>query len=282
MIYMKRRFIPILLTLLSTYLAVQAQDEGTIAKKERVTRGKSVYFFAGPSFRFGNNDGDYSGGLQLEAGYLARLNRIVSVGPSLSFSKFKYDESISDSYGNKDATGNNIFMNAYEIFIVELQGGDLTHFSAGLDVKIDFIPMTDSRRFNVYGLVKPFLLLSNRKEVSATVEYWQQNNLGDPPSEWYYSGPTESVNSGTTGYSQWGAKTEFSGGVNLGIGAEYSLPSGISFSVQSSLRMTLPVTYVNTSAFNPTIQSGYLPPEYPLVKDGFTTLNISLGAVYRF
>lgn len=274
---------PILFILLTTFHAVRAQDEGTITKKVRVTRGKSVYFFAGPSFRFGNNDGDYSGGLNLEAGYLVRLNRIVSIGPSLSFSKFSYDESISDSFGNEDATGNNIFADIYPVKIVYMKGGNLTHFSAGFDVKIDFIPMADSRKFNVYGLAKPFLLLSSRTAVSATVEPWDRLDYDTPQSEWNYTGPPdEFLDSETVGYSRWGAETEFSGGLNVGVGSEYSLPSGLSFLVQASFRMTLPITYVNTSAFDPSILTGFDHPDYPFVKEGFATLNISLGVSYRF
>jgi len=280
--FMRIRFL-LLFIALTTYHVVFAQDEGTITKKVRVTRGKSAYFFAGPSYRFGSNDGDYSGGLNLEAGYLVRLNRIVSVGPSLSFSKFSYDESISDSFGDEDATGNNIFTDAYVVNIVYMEGGDLTHFSAGFDVKIDFIPMADDRKFNVYGLVKPFVLLSSRADVSATVEPWQMPVLGDPPSEYYYTGPPDDfLDSETDGYSRWGAEKEFSGGLNLGVGGEYSLPSGLSFLAQASFRMTLPITYVNTSAFDPSIATGYYHPDYPFVKEGFTTLNISLGVSYRF
>lgn len=280
---MRKRFLPFLFILLMTCQAVFAQDEGTISKKERVTRGKSIYFFGGPSFRFGNNNGDYSGSLNLEAGYLLRLNRIVSIGPSLSFSKFNYDEEISDSFGNEDATGNNIFTDVYEVKIVYMEGGGLTHFSAGFNVKFDFIPMADDRKFNIYGLVKPFLLLSSRAEVSAIVEPWQMLVLGDPPSEYYYTGPPdEFLDSESTDLSYWGAETEFSGGLNLGVGGEYSLPSGLSFLVQASFQMTLPITYINTSAFDPSTLTGFYHPDYPFVKEGFTTLNISFGASYRF
>lgn len=273
----------LLFIVLATCHDVLAQDEGVLTKKERVVRGKSLYFFAGPSYRFGSNDGDYSGGLNLEAGYLIRLNRIISIGPSLSFSKFKYDDSISDSFGNEDATGNNIFTDVYEVKIVYMEGGSLTHFSVGFDVKFDFIPMADDRKFNVYGLVKPFLLLSSRRAVSAIVEPWQMLVLGDPPSEYYYTGPPdELLNSETSGLSRWGSETEFSGGLNLGVGGEYSLPSGLSFLVQASFRMTLPITYINTSAFDPSTLTGFYHPDYPFVKEGFTTLNISLGVSYRF
>lgn len=221
----------------------------------------------------------------METGYLFRMNRMVSIGPSLFFSMFKYDDEISDSFRNSDATGNNIFIEdgGYEVKIVNMEGGDLTQIAAGLDVKIDFIPMADSRRFNVFGLVRPFLLVASRTAVSATVETWYKNVPEDPPSEWDYGGgPDELLNSDTDGLSRWGADTQFSGGLNLGVGVEYSLPSGLSFLVQGAFRVTLPITYIDTSAFEPSILTGYYHPDYPFVKKGFTTFNVSIGAVYRF
>src|SRR5687768_16427461 len=98
----------ILILLLAFHLNISAQDEGTIAKKGMFTKGKSVYVNGGPAFRFGNTS-DYCCGLNLEAGFLKRINRILSIGPTLSFNKFDYDEAYSDSYGDDEAKGNNIF-----------------------------------------------------------------------------------------------------------------------------------------------------------------------------
>lgn len=262
---------------------VFSQEEGTLTKKARVTKGKSFYFMAGPSFQVGKNKGDYSGGLNLETGFLMRLNRILSIGPSISFTKFDYDESISDSFGDEDAEGNNIFIDAYEIKIVYMEGGDLKFFSLGFDVKVDFIPGAENKRFIAYGFTKPFLLLSSRSEVSATVEPWYMDALGDPQSLWYYTGPPdEFLNSDSDGLERWGADTEFSGGLNIGIGAEYALPSGVAFFLNTTIGLMLPITYINTSEFEQSILTGYYHPDYPFVKKGLTTFNILAGVAYRF
>jgi len=268
--------------LLAFHLNISAQDEGTLTKKARVTKGKSVYFFGGPSFQFGKMRGDYSGGLNLEAGYLIRLNRILSIGPSLSFSKFDYDKSISDSYADSAAEGNNVFIDFYEIKIVYLKGGDLKLFTAGFNFKFDFIPDAEGRKFRAYGLAKPFVLVSSRSEVSARVEPWGDVELDNDRSDWYRTDEDQFIDSSTPGYSRWAAETEFSGGLNLGVGAEYNLSPGLSVLLQSVVQMTLPITHINTSEFEPSIPDGYYHPNYPFVKKGFTAMNISVGVAYRF
>jgi len=63
---------------------LRAQDEGNIVKHERIARENGVFLSLGPSFTLGKNIGDYSAGFNVEVGYNKRLNRIFSVGPSLS------------------------------------------------------------------------------------------------------------------------------------------------------------------------------------------------------
>src|SRR5688572_5582607 len=70
---------------------LMAQDEGVIQKRERIDRSQSVFIDFGPSFTLGENIGDYSVGFNVEAGYVKRLNRVLSIGPSLSYLSFKYD-----------------------------------------------------------------------------------------------------------------------------------------------------------------------------------------------
>jgi len=270
--------------------AVTAQDEGTLTKLERVATSKSFYFTVGPSYKFGNNSGDYCCGLHLEAGFLKRINRVLSIGPALSFGKFNYDEAISDSFGDDEATGNNMFQEddgpglGYEVYVVYLEGGDLNFFSAGLNAKINFIPDDQGKKFSVYGIVKPFILLSKRSEVTASVELWYAN-VSDPlddPADWSGGDQIDDLSPETPGLERWAAETEVSGGMNLGVGAEYALSSGFVLFVQSTVGLTLPITYINTSEFAPLKTTGYYHDDYPFVKKGFTTLNVSLGVAYRF
>ena len=265
-----------------------SQDEGVIIKKGQVAKGKIFYFNGGPSFRFGNNKSDYSGGLNLEVGFLKPVGRVLSIGPSISFSKFNYDESISNSFSESDADGNNVFIDFYDARVVYMEGGDLKFFSIGFNLKVNFIPISESTNFSVYGIVKPFVLLSKRTEISATSKpYSILSSPGEPdypgdPATWIYNGPDDLLSPETAGYERWANDTEFSGGINTGIGAEYTLSAGVTFFLQGTLVLTLPITHINTSEFPNSISGGYDHLDYPLVKKGFTSLNISVGAAYRF
>jgi len=273
-----------LLILLVVYLPGFTQEEGVLLKKQRVSKGKSVYLSGGLSFVFGNSSGDYSSGLNIEAGYLKRLNSFISIGPSLSYSSFNYDESISDSFGDASATGNNVYYNDadLEARVVYIQGGDLRFTTVGLTAKIDFIPFSDTRKFSVYGIVRPFLQVSKRTEISATAELWYYNTIPpDDPSNWTFSSE-EFLSVNTAGLERWAAETEISGGFNTGVGGELSLPSGVSFFLQTSIGVTLPVSHINTSEFPQTMDGGYYNPDYPIVKSGFTFLSIMAGVSYSF
>jgi len=275
----------LLLLALLTYSTTKAQDEGTLSKMERVSTSKSFYLFGGPSYKFGGNNGDYCCGLNLEAGYLKRVNRILSIGPALSFTRFFYDESISDSFGDSDASGNNIYQvdGGYEVYVVYLEGGDLNFFSAGFNLKFDFIPYEEGKKISFYGIVKPYLLVSKRSELTASVELWfaNENNPLDDPAGWSGGDEIDDLSPETPGLERWAADTEVTAGTNLGIGAELALPSGFGLFLQSTVGLTLPITYINTSEFSPT-DAGYYHKDYPFVKKGFTTLNIAIGVAYHF
>lgn len=259
-----------------------SQDEGILVKKARISKEKIFYFGGGPSFKFGNNTGDYSLGFNFEAGFLKRANRILSIGPYISYLKFDYDEAISNSFGDPKASGNNVFIEdgGYEVRVVRLEGGHLRFISIGCNVKVNFIPLDEGKKFSVYGIAKPFLLLSKRTEVTATSEQWWTNNVPpDPPANWTFG---QLLGVETSRKEKWNADTKFSGGMNLGVGVEYVLPSGIAFFLQSSIGFTLPVTYINTSEYPASIAKGYNHPDYPFVKKGFTSLSMLIGVTYNF
>lgn len=261
-----------------------SQDEGTHIKKERITNGECFYLLGGSSFRF-NNKSDYSGGLNLEAGFLKRLNRITSVGASITFSKFSFDQSLSNSFGNPDAIGNNIFQEdgGYEVYVVFMDGGNLNLFSGGFDLKFEFIPFNEERKFSAFGLIKPFFLVSKRSDVSASTELWFANTIPfDDPANWSGGDPYENLSSETPGLERWAADTEFCGGVGLGMGLDYSLKSNIKIFIQSTVKFTLPITYIKTNEFPPSRNDGYYHPDYPFVKEGFSTINLSIGVSYYF
>ena len=262
-----------------------SQDEGVISKKGEVSKAKSVFIGMGPSYRFGNNNSDYKGGFVLEGGFLKRINRILAVGPSFSYTKFDYDRSISDSYSDRQAEGNNIFYETggYEIRVVNMKGGDLKFISAGFNVKVNFIPISESKKFTFYANVKPFILLSKKAEITATYKIYYSNTIpaGDP-STWYVSTDTTPLTS-----PYWSEDNKLSGGLNVGVGAGYILPSGLEFFLNGSTGLTLPVSHIRTSEFPNTLDNSgtvdqQVNPKYPLVKKGFTTFIISLGVAFNF
>ncbi len=261
-----------------------AQDEGTLEKKGRVTKAKSFFLSGGPSYKFGNNTGDYCCGLNLEAGFFKRLNRTLSIGPSISYSKFAYDESISDSFGDLEAEGNNVFYDFYEARVVYMEGGDLRLISLGFNLKVNFIPFSETKKFSFYGIAKPIVLLSNRTELTASVEHYFPPTIPAPDdrSEWGgLSGPPEELSVEDPDYDYWAADTEFSRGMNVTVGAEYWLPSGVAFFLQGTVGFTLPITHINTSEY-PNTYDGFTDNNFPFVKKGFTSLNVSAGVAYSF
>lgn len=245
-----------------------AQDEGAITKKARVlSKSTTLYFAIGPSLNLGS--GDYKQGFNVQAGLLKRLNRIVSIGPSLALTKFNYDNS----------AGNTTFIEqgGYEIWKVRMEGGNLTFSSLGLDIKFNFIPSERIQKFSAYAIVKPAVLLSTRSQVSGNVETWYRDEVTDNiGTTWYYSGTTESLNS-----DRWKAASQVTAGMNAGIGGEWIMSSGLSLFLQSAVGFSLPITYVDSNSHSTNL-SGFTNPEYPFAKKSFSSLTVSLGLAYTF
>ncbi len=287
---MKKSIILSFTLIILCYCAAWSQEEGTLTKKERIVNGKSVYFLVGPSFRFVNKS-DYSAGLNLEAGFLKRLNRIVSLGGSLAYSKMNFSQKLSDSFRNADAIGNNAFLEdgGYEVYVVSMEGGNLNLFSVGLDFKFEFIPFKEDRKISAYGLIKPFLLVSGRSEVSASTKLWYAAIVpyklpydSDPTNNWDEGDLFEDLNADTPGYERWAAATEISGGLGLGIGLDYSLKPNLKLFFQPTFKFTAPITHIKTNAFAASLDDGYDNPKYPFVKEGFSTLSLAVGVSYYF
>ena len=245
-----------------------AQDEGTITKKARVlSKSTTLLFAVGPSFNIGS--GDYSGGFNVQAGLLKRLNRIVSIGPVLSLTKFNYDKS----------AGNTTFIETggYEIWKVQMQGGDLTFSSLGLDIKFNFIPSERIQKFSPYAIVMPVALLASRSQISAKVETWYRDDVSDNSgATWYYSGTTESLNS-----DRWEPASQITAGLNAGIGADLIVSSGLSLFLQSTIGLALPINYVDSKSHGTNL-SGFTNKDYPFAKKSFSSLAVSVGVAYTF
>ncbi|HTE33045.1 MAG TPA: hypothetical protein VK666_21830 [Chryseolinea sp.] len=304
------------LTLLFSHVLL-AQDEGTIVKRERIDRSQGIFLGFGPSFTLGKNIGDYSTGLNLEAGFLKRLNRVFSIGPSLSYIKFKYDpaktkaETAADLYvGNTEGT--NIDLNGWHAkydplglppdydwqygYLLQLEGGDISLFSLALNLKINFIPITDKTKFSFYGFAKPFITSAKRDDVSGVgtryvyEAYEDKKNTTTVADDvltyaaddniWHPDGKTDPWGPGTQ-FPALNEETKISGGIFLGPGVEFMPAAPFSFFFQVSFGYTFPISYVSTESYPKTIDS-YVNDEFPIVNKGFPSVNIQFGASLNF
>jgi hypothetical protein len=256
----------IILTLFMCHFA-NAQDEGPITKKARVvSNGNILYFGIGPSFSL---SGDYGIGINGEVGFLKRRNRFFSAGAFLSYSGLKHN----------DSKGNNVFIETggYQIKKNHIEGGDLGLLFAGSVLRFDFIPNERVKKISPYAILKPFLMLSSRKTVTANSEDWSRDESTDNTgSTWYYTGTTTPLSS-----DNWKSKTEFAGGLSVGLGVDLVVSSGLSLFLQTGIGFTTPITYVDTGSFNTSL-TGYESDDYPFAKKSFIPVTLSIGMSYTY
>jgi hypothetical protein len=300
--------------LLSTY-AVTAQDEGVITKRDRIDRSKGIFIGGGGSFTLGENIGDYSAGFNLEAGFLKRMNRVLSIGPSISYQSFKYDPEVTTAerdafYGRGDIvikypsaydTWNDKYNvpanSAYDYaYVLTLEGGDLSLISLALNIKFNFIPISDDTKFSIYGFAKPFIAFASRSEVTGSGRRWVWEAYEDKKntttesddilypdqndSKWYDDGFVDEWTV-EDGYPALEKESSVTGGIFIGPGIEFIPARPLSIYVQAAFGYTFPVSYVSTQSYDNTIDS-YLDDEFPMVKKGFPSINFQVGVSYNF
>ncbi|HEY9008911.1 MAG TPA: hypothetical protein VIM75_22400 [Ohtaekwangia sp.] len=288
------------------FLSVSAQDEGAIVKRQRIDKSAGIFLGLGPSFTFGKNIGDYKAGFNAEIGALKRVNRILSIGPSISYVSFAYDPEVTTNKSGDIYVGTgdpNNWSTKYGLndlsygfgYVLELKGGDLSLTSLALNIKLNFVPVKDHSIFSVYAFAKPFVTRASRKEVTGkatryTYEIYEDNkntsttsddvlhyNLQD--NQLYADGYTETW--GPSSYEALKKDTEVTGGIFVGPGIEFLPARKFSFYLQAAVGYTFPVTFVSTEAYDRTITS-YVDPKFPMTKKGFPSLNVQVGASYNF
>ncbi len=306
-----KNFTPLAILLMACSFLVNAQDEGAIVKRERIQKDNGIFVGLGPSFTLGKNIGDYSVGFNIEAGFQKRLNRVFSIGPSVSYLSFKYDPEVTnvkrgayvgtgdpkewqDKYGFQSL--------AYDYgYVLTLEGGDLSLVSLALNLKLNLIPIKDNSKFSVYGFAKPFVSIASRKEVNGSDERYTYEiyedlgatssidddllyyNLGD--DTWYrdfdYGDSNSKGNWGPEQYEALKSSTEVTGGIFVGPGIEIMPTNTVSFYLQAAFGYTFPVNYVSTESYDTTIAS-YVNKEFPMTKKGFPSVNIQFGVSFNF
>jgi hypothetical protein len=296
--------------LLSAYM-LHAQDEGVIKKKERIDRSKGIFLSIGGFAPFGKNIGDYTSGSSFELGFQKRLNRILSIGPSVSYSKFKYDPEVTtasrDAFYGEGDIDTDWYNSAYSswnekydldedyefAYVLALEGGDLTLASLAVNLKINFIPITDKKIFSVYGFAKPFIALAKREAVSGSGTRWIWENYEDKkgtanesddilyynPGQWYADGFVDKWDE--KAFPVLEEESSVTGGIFIGPGVEFVPAKVVSAFLQISFGYTFPVSYVSTKSYDNTYAS-YINKEFPIVKKGFPSIGLQLGASFNF
>lgn len=285
-------------------LLSMAQDEGSLVIKERIDLDKGIFIGAGPSFTLGENIGDYSAGFSIEAGFLKRLNRVLSIGPSVSYLKFKYDP--------EETGDNNVFLDRqteyydenFELYYrpgmyVDFHGGDLSLLSVAFNLKVNFIPIRDGSKVSLYGFAKPFLSFVKRTEVkgdsyvfavydiNGDEEYTEEEAItsieetGSIQIPWVAGDPTW-ASQGITISDDLKEDTRVTGGIFIGPGIEFLPTKNVSFFAQALIGYTFPVSFISTENFDDSDDLNEVSESYPVVEEGFPSINLQFGVSFNF
>jgi len=279
-----------------------AQDEGSIVKHERIEKSSNIFLAFGPSVTLGKNIGDYSAGFNIEGGFLKRVNRVFSIGPSISYVQFKYDTEVTqEGFKNAYIGGPYLDINGfsyYEGLYFSIEGGDISLLSAALNLKLNLIPVKDDSKLSIYGFAKPFISYSTRTEVGGPATYMV--NYGDVSNgnDWEEADTFEWTAGSSYVKNTYGIdvsqdlkeESKVTGGIFIGPGIEIAPAKSITGFLQVAIGYTFPITYVSTEEYNTEgsqndldvlIQSGDIE-KYPMKKAGFPSLSVQLGISYNF
>jgi hypothetical protein len=295
-----KKNICLLAVLCGLTLSLYAQDEGVILKRSRIERPSSIFVGIGPSFTLGKNIGDYSAGANFEFGFTKRLNRVFSIGPSISIVSFNYDPDktgANNAFISKDTfydtdTGYDYWAAMY----VDFKGGDLTLTSLAVNLKLNLIPVKDNSVVSVYGFAKPFLTVANRSEVTGTAYVFPIVDFdysGSPSEDEIYLGAEYAQRiPWEAGNPQWQEldvtisdklkeDSRVTGGIFVGPGVEFFPARKFSFYVQAAFGYTFPVSFVSTEKYKGNLLDN-LDEQFPIAEEGFPAINVQFGASFNF
>lgn len=257
------------------FLFAHAQDEGAVVKKERIQKDKGIFVGGGISILGGNNLGDYSNGINFEAGYTKRLNRIVSIGASLSYLKFAYDPARSTQPDANTGITKDFYYDTSapsidEGYLLTLTGGDVSMISLAANLKFNFVPVMDNSVISVYGFAKPFISSATVSSITGLGEYYYfDTGLND----WQADASSDA----TGAYS---SQSSITGGIFIGPGIEINPAKPISIFVQASFGYTFPMDVVSTQSYS-NDWAVLTDNKFPLSSLGFTSINFSAGVSFN-
>jgi len=261
--------------------AASGQEESSAVAVQRFAFDKSFYVGGGVSFPFGKNIGDYSMGYNFEAGFLKRTNRILSIGPSLSVLYMAYDPAVTEASSGNAYIGYIDDINDpdyWEGYVINLTGGDITMASLAFNLKLDFIPISDNSKIAVYGFAKPFIAYASRSDVNGTSTYLKTD---DPDGATDWRVVNDGIEWGPDDYPALAAESTITGGIFVGPGIEFTPNKKTSFFMQVPFGYTFPISYISTTAYDSSLDS-YFSDEFPMVKEGFTSLSVQIGLSFKF
>jgi hypothetical protein len=257
--------------------AAHAQDEGAVVKKERIERDKGIFVGGGVSIAAGSNLGDYSTGINFEGGFNKRINRVFSIGGSISYLKFAYDPAVQSARPTSDGVPPNFYYGWDDTnsvtygYFVTITGGDVSLLSLAVNLKLNFVPVKDNSIFSVYVFARPFVSSATVSGVNSYGEYWEYSDtLGD-----WFADPTKDI----TGTNE--SKTTLTGGIFLGPGIEINPAKPISFFVQASFGYTFPIEVVSTKSYSSDLNSWLADANFPYASLGFTSINFAAGISFN-
>jgi hypothetical protein len=263
-----------LFVLLTTISIGFTQDEGSVVKRERIDRDKSIFVGAGISVVGGSNFGDYSNGINFEAGYTKRLNRVLSIGGSLSYLRFAYDPSFLEKTPNGKDIPNYVYYdktitnlnNVNDVWLLSIQGGDVSLISLAGNIKLNFVPVKDNSVVSVYAFAKPFVSLASVSKAIGKLEAYQYT------TDWFLN-PSEDLEGEYDDSS-------FTGGVFIGPGIEFFPAKKISFFAQASFGYTFPIKVISTRSYGNDINVD-VNGDFPLKSVSFTSINFAAGISFN-
>jgi len=279
-------------------ISVSAQDEGNITKRDRINLDKGIFLGLGPSFTLGKNIGDYSTGLNVELGYMSRLNRVISVGGSISYMSFKYDPEktgVNNSFISDETISDGYYDNWLAMY-VDFKGGDMNLISLAANLKFNLVPVMDNSTISVYAFAKPFLTMASRTAVKGTAYlFWvpdydfngvySEDEIIDGAYSavqvpWEAGDPTWEAE-GITISDKLNKDSRITGGIFVGPGIEIFPAKNVSFYAQAAFGYTFPVSFVSTKKYEGNSLDS-MDEEFPVIEQGFPSVNLQFGISFNF